>query len=72
MKEMLLLPLSIIGFYSMAKKLSSVTKKHLYKCGVFAVILLFIEIIFNRFIILNQDNKSYRQYREYTIEQQKL
>ena len=69
---MLLLPLSIIGFYSMAKKLSSVTKKHLYKCGVFAVILLFIAIIFNRFIILNQDNKSYRQYREYTIEQQKL
>ena len=69
---MLLLPLSIIGFYSMAKKLSSVTKKHLYKCGVFAVILLFIAIIFNRFIILNQDNKSYKQYREYTIEQQKL
>ena len=69
---MLLLPLSIIGFYSLAKKLSSVTKKHLYKCGVFAVILLFIAIIFNRFIILNQDNKSYRQYREYTIEQQKL
>lgn len=69
---MLLLPLSIIGFYSMAKKLSYVTKKHLYKCGVFAVILLFIAIIFNSFIILNQDNKSYRQYREYTIEQQKL
>ena len=69
---MLLLPLSIIGFYSMAKKLSSVSKKYLYKCGVFAVILLFIAIIFNRFIILNQDNKSYRQYREYTIEQQKL
>lgn len=69
---MLLLPLSIIGFYSMAKKLSDITAKHLYKCGVFAVILLFITVVFNRFIILNQDNKSYRQYREYTIEQQKL
>ncbi|MDO5338912.1 MAG: hypothetical protein Q4E78_02225 [Eubacteriales bacterium] len=69
---MLLLPLSIIGFYSMAKRLAHVTAKHLYKCGVFAVILLFITIIFNRFTILNQDDKSYKQYREYTIEQQKL
>lgn len=67
---MLLLPLSITGFYIMAKKLASVTAKHLYKCGVSAVILLFIAVIFNRFIILNQDNKSYKQYREYTIKQQ--
>lgn len=67
---MLLLPLSVIGFYGMAKRLADVTKKHLYKCGVFAVILLFITIVFNRFIILNQDNKSYKQYREYTIKQQ--
>lgn len=69
---MLLLPLSVIGFYSMTKRLADITKKYLYKCSVFAVILLFITIVFNRFIILNQDDKSYRQYREYTIEQQKL
>ncbi len=69
---MLLLPLSVIGFYSMAKRLADITKKYLYKCGVFVVILLFITVIFNRFIILNQDDKSYKQYREYTIEQQKI
>lgn len=63
----LLLPLCITGFYYMSKNITDLSKKHLCKCTTGLIILVFITIIFNRLIILNEDNKSYKEYRDYTI-----
>ena len=63
----LLLPLCIAGFYYMAKNISDLSRKHLYKCGAGLIVLVAVTIIFNRFIIINHDNKSYSEYRDYTI-----
>lgn len=63
----LLLPLCIAGFYYMAKHITDLSKKHLCKCGIGLIVLVFVTIIFNRFIIINHDNNNYKEYRDYTI-----
>ncbi len=63
----LLLPLSIAGFYYMAKHITDLSQKHLYKCGIILIILVSVTIIFNRFIIINHDDDNYKEYRDYTI-----
>ncbi len=63
----LLLPLSVAGFYYMAKHITDLSQKHLYKCGIILIILVSVTIIFNRFIIINHDDDNYKEYRDYTI-----
>lgn len=63
----LLLPLSVAGFYYMAKHITDLSQKHLYKCGIGLIILVSVTIIFNRFIIINHDDDNYKEYRDYTI-----
>lgn len=66
----LLLPLCIAGFYYIAKNITDLSRKHLYKCGAVLIVLVAVTIIFNRFIIIDHDNKSYKEYRDYTIKVQ--
>ena len=63
----LLLPLSIIGFFYMAKVFIDFSKKHIYHCAAGLIVLILVTIIFNHFIIINHDNKSYKEYKDYTI-----
>lgn len=63
----LLLPLSIIGFFYMAKVFIDFSKKHIYHCASGLIVLILVTIIFNHFIIINHDNKSYKEYKDYTI-----
>lgn len=63
----LLLPLSIIGFFYMAKVFIDFSKKNIYHCAAGLIVLILVTIIFNHFIIINHDNKSYKEYKDYTI-----
>lgn len=50
---MILIPLCIMGYYNMAKRITDTSKERLLKCGIWAAVFLFITIAFNRFIIIN-------------------
>lgn len=50
---MILIPLCIMGYNNMAKRITDTSKERLLKCGIWAAVFLFITIAFNRFIIIN-------------------
>lgn len=50
---MILIPLCIMGYYNMSKRITDTSKERLLKCGIWAAVFLFITIAFNRFIIIN-------------------
>ncbi len=43
------------------------SKKNIYHCVAGLIVLILVTIIFNHFIIINHDNKSYKEYKDYTI-----
>ncbi|MDD6332863.1 MAG: hypothetical protein PUB04_00180 [Clostridia bacterium] len=49
---MILIPLCIMGYYYMAKRITDTSKERLLKCGIWAAVFIFITIAFNRFIII--------------------
>ena len=49
---MILIPLCIMGYYYMAKRITDTLKERLLKCGIWAAVFIFITIAFNRFIII--------------------
>ena len=49
---MILIPLCIMGYYYMAKRITDTSKERLLKCGIWAAVFVFITIAFNRFIII--------------------
>lgn len=65
----LLIPLCIMGFYNFSRHITDLSRNRLIKYGIAAAIGILITIIFNKFIILNYDNKSYASYHEYQLNQ---
>lgn len=51
----------------MAKVFIDFSKKNIYHCAAGLIVLILVTIIFNHFIIINHDNKSYKEYKDYTI-----
>lgn len=58
----LLIPISIIGYYLIYKKIKNISYHFLIKCGIFIILLLTFNFVFNRLTVVNNSNDKYQIY----------